>query len=249
MTNHRQRFVTAEELRRWRRVQAEQSDAIGALDAVSQTLTPVVEVIETYGVEPPDFPPVRGLLAVDVGPSAESVPLSGFMESLLSTLSAATAVKALKTWAVLGNITTAVTVPAVTTETVLAVIEVPAGLLGTRGRIRATVCTGHNNDASSKTVRVRWNDKGDASGTVLQSTTTATTAFLQLTAEIWNTGAHNTQRFRAGAVMGGAGAAAIGSAALDTNGVPTYLVATGQKADATDTLTLESFYVEVFSDG
>lgn len=249
MTSPRQRLVTAEELRRWRKVQAEQSDAIDSLDAANLTLAPVFSIIEVYGVEPPDSPPDRGILVIDAGPAIEAVPLSGFMESMMPTTTAAAAAKYLRTWAVLANITALAAVPAVTTEEVLAVVEIPAALLGVRGRIRATVCTSHNNDASNKTVRIRWNTTGDATGTVLQSLTATTTTFTQVTAELWNTGAYNAQRFRAGAVMGGAGAAAVGAAALDTYGAPTYLVVTGQKADASDTLTFESFYVEVFSDG
>ena len=126
-----------------------------------------------------------------------------------------------------------------TTETVLATITLPA--LSANGRIRVTVVYTQTNNANTKTVRGRLNG---IAGTAFMSV--AQTAILtnRYQFEIINRGATNSQVGNVSSVAWSTSSGSPVTSAIDTS-VAVDLVITGQLGVGTDTLSLESYLVEV----
>ena len=138
----------------------------------------------------------------------------------------------------------AVSTPADVTEDILATVTIPANAMGINGRVRIMCSFTFNNNANSKTLRVRF---GGIGGTILygpaRSTTLASSYFL----EHANRGVANSQVSSVALEMATTGAVTGGNvitSAIDTT-ASTTIVFTGQKAVAGDTLTLESYMVEL----
>lgn len=127
-----------------------------------------------------------------------------------------------------------------TTENTLVTIGVPAGGMGPNGFIRAWVLWSCNNNGNSKTLRAKLGGT-----TIFQLARTAQLSDQDLIL-VRNRNAANSQ------VMFPLGAAglAFGNAAVLTAGVNTAvaqnLTITAQLAVAGDSLTLESYQVELF---
>lgn len=149
---------------------------------------------------------------------------------------------------ILARSAVAVSCPADTTEDVLATIAIPAGAMGINGAIRGKLLFAVTNSANAKAVRIRFG--GSAGTNYYSSNNSLTTVTGAWYADFWiaNRGAANSQ-------VGGvhpALALGIGTVAADkvTSAVDTTaatsLVISGQKVSAGDTLTLESYLVELF---
>lgn len=145
---------------------------------------------------------------------------------------------------ILGASAVAVSGPADTNENILATITIQAGAMGLNGILRVTTCFSFTNSANTKAGRIRL---GGIGGTAFLSQTGWTTQLgLEHITTIYNRGATNSQ------VGGGIGVADSGPVAgqtrvtgtIDTSAATT-LVITGQKGLAGDTLTLESYLVEL----
>lgn len=143
--------------------------------------------------------------------------------------------------ATLAQSAVAATVPADTTEDVLATITLPP--LGIHDRVEVETIWTLTNGANNKILRVRL---GGLSGTAFMNVTLTTSASLRMLTTIANRGATNAQ---VGFQEQSSGSFAASSVAnktgtVDTS-VATSLVITGQKAASGDTLTLEAYTVKV----
>lgn len=151
----------------------------------------------------------------------------------------------LGTWYVFQHSAVAVSHTGDTSETTLATVTIPANALGPNGRIRWRAHYGYTNSANNKTPRVRW---GGASGTIAMSATLTTTAQITWQGEIANrnNAAVQVYTINPGAATGGWGSSnsATGTDTKDTTGT-VDIVFSGQLANAGETITLESYEVEI----
>lgn len=135
-----------------------------------------------------------------------------------------------------------------TSETVMATITIPAGVLGPNGSVRVRTLWSATNNANNKTRRIRYGALGAGTGgAVMLGIASASVATMQHYTQWTNRNATNSQVGMAtGAGTGGftESTSAIATAAIDTTAA-TDVVITGQLATGTDTLTLESYSVEV----
>lgn len=133
-----------------------------------------------------------------------------------------------------------------TTEVSLVTVTIPANAIGPNGRIRWRAHYGYTNSANNKTPRVRW---GGLSGTVMLSSTLTTTAQITWQGEIVNRNDASVQVYtiNPAATTGGWGSSssATGTDTKNTAG-NVDLVFSGQLANAGETITLESYEVEIF---
>lgn len=138
-----------------------------------------------------------------------------------------------------------------TTEDILATISIPAGALGINGWIRLTTAYTQTNNANAKTYRTRFSG---LSGTVVSAdNATAQAIFRRMylmanrgvtNSQVWNSAGTNDEAGTGGLGIKG-GIYALATTAVDTTVVSTIVI-TGQKAVSGDTLTLESYLVELF---
>jgi len=123
-----------------------------------------------------------------------------------------------------------------TSETVLARLPLPAGLIGANGEIEVEYDATETNNANNKTISVRL---GGLTGTVLQTHVANTLAGRAGQGVIRNRNAANSQQWNLKALTAAAAALSRGTAAVNL-GADQDLVITGTLANAGDTLTLES---------
>jgi hypothetical protein len=145
---------------------------------------------------------------------------------------------------ILAQSSAAVSGAADTNENALATITVPAGAMGVNGRLRITALWTVNNNANAKTARIRFSG---ASGTEYTSLNLASQASFSQQTYIANRGAANSQVGPANNQTFGGWAAtgtAVTTSAVDTTAATTVVIS-GQKATAGDTMTLESYLVEL----
>lgn len=143
---------------------------------------------------------------------------------------------------ILGASAVAVSGAADTNENTLATITVPAGAMGLNGILRVTTLWTITNSANNKTLRVRFGGAAgvDYMGNIL---TTAANQFHQNI--IANRGAANSQIGHAAAQTSYAPSSGSNvTSSVDTS-ASTTLVISGQKASAGETITLESYLVEL----
>jgi hypothetical protein len=147
---------------------------------------------------------------------------------------------------ILAQSAVAVSAPVDTTEDTLATIPVPANAMGANGILRISTLWSFTNNANSKTTRVRFSG---GAGTIINGNTNNSVPTQDSLHTIKNRGVTNSQVGSMFGVVGAPGSTfAIISGptaiAADT-AAATTIVITGQKATSTDTLTLESYCVEV----
>lgn len=142
---------------------------------------------------------------------------------------------------VLGASAVAVSGPADTNENILATITIPAGAMGLNGILRVYSNWSFTNSANNKIMRVRL---GGIGGTAYFQTTQTTQAWYADFRIISNRGVANSQVGPQNSAQFGSGSGSPATSAIDTSAATT-LVITGQKASAGDTLTLESYLVEL----
>lgn len=161
----------------------------------------------------------------------------------MSMQNAANYLGAIGGWRVLAKSAVAVTHTGNTTETALATITIPAGALGPNGAIRVTALTTNNNNANIKTTRFRWDT---ISGTDFLGYATTTNITHQPQRTIWNRNSASSQISVPSGITNPFAAISITptTAAINT-AVATTFVITGQLANAADTVTLESYLVEI----
>lgn len=164
---------------------------------------------------------------------------------------AADAVANLGTWRVLAASGVAVTRSSVNgagdaTESTLVTVTVPANAIGANGMVRVTALFSMTSSANTKTMRVRWNG---LSGSVAVSSGLTTNATWRTQAEIHNRNATNSQ------IMGpnntnaafNASSTAATTASVDTTAaVDIVFTAVWAGATSGESITLESYVVEVF---
>ena len=140
-----------------------------------------------------------------------------------------------------------VSCPADATEDILATLAIPAGIMGLNGILRVSTRWSHTGSVNAKTLRHRL---GGIGGTAYQLSAAGATDIAHA-AQVWiqNRNAANSQIGHisaAGASGFGPSTAAHTTGAIDTS-IAQTLVLTGQKASAGETLTLESYFLELIT--
>ena len=147
---------------------------------------------------------------------------------------------------ILGASAVAVPLTGSTSETILATIVVPAGSMGTNGLLRVSYLWSMTSSANVKTPRLRL---GGIAGTAFYQQTHTTTATLRHQTEIANRNSAASQ-VSYPSIAGGGGwstsAQAVTTGTVNT-AVAQDLVITGQLASAGETITLESYIVELIT--
>ena len=139
----------------------------------------------------------------------------------------------------LSDLTSSVSLTGTTSETTLATITVPAGVIGAKGKVKIYPLFSATNNANNKTLRVKL---GGSTGYFLQSSGYAQLSNLVI---FRNFNSESVQRVSSGMSSGlGSTTGAFTSLAIDTSAATTIEV-TGQLANSGDTLTLESLFVEL----
>lgn len=142
--------------------------------------------------------------------------------------------------AILGMSAVAVSHTGNTNETTLATVVVPARTMGLNGRLRITALWSATNNANAKTTRIKFG------ATTFNATSVASNSSNQQQIEISNRNAANSQVCRNATIYGawGGTTAAIVTGAIDTT-ADVNLVFSGQLGVGTDTISLESYLVEL----
>ena len=137
---------------------------------------------------------------------------------------------------------TGMSVTGTTSETTLASIVIPAGLLGVNGVLRITSLWTYTNSVNNKTLKVNFG------GTTWFNQAQTTTASAQSMTIIRNRGVVNSQvgyAISAGSAFGST-SVANPTAAIDTTASQTITI-TGTLANTGETITLESYIVELLN--
>lgn len=150
----------------------------------------------------------------------------------------------LKNWRVIGASGVAVPLTGSTSETTLATVTIPAGAMGANGIIRVSAQFSCTNNANVKNGRVRL---GGLAGTLVNAQTITSTAGAYTLRAIHNRNSQSSQVVSFGSASANSFTTTTVAAltmTVDTS-VAQDLVFTGQLATGTDTITLESYLVEV----
>lgn len=154
----------------------------------------------------------------------------------------------------LSESSTAVTISENTTnERILAIIPLPAGLLGLTGMLKGDVFITHTSAATNKTYKVYLgNGTGSVGGALTVGTSTAFVSFIaqQSTSSCgfsWWIGNRASQAVNAGGVY--SGRAITANQAVVTGTINTALaqniIITSTKATGTESVTLENYNIQV----
>lgn len=130
-------------------------------------------------------------------------------------------------------------------ETTLATITIPAGAMGVNGSVRVRARFSYTGSTNNKAVRVRF---GGAQLLFVDNANTAGNIGAQLLFDIANRGATNSQ-IGGSAGTGGVNAQiqnAFSASAIDTTAA-VNLTLTAQLANTGETITLESYTVEILN--
>ena len=145
-------------------------------------------------------------------------------------------------WFVVASSASSSSLTASTSEATLASVTVPGGSLGGNGGVRVTaIYSFANATANNKTPRIRF---GGTAGTIYYGAnfTSASTVRVQL--EVFNVGTTNSQKGNPNSVTFGSSGAAVTTSNIDTT-QDFSIFFRGLLTDATDTIRLESYLVEV----
>lgn len=136
----------------------------------------------------------------------------------------------------IGQSAVASSITGTTSETTLASITIPGGIMGSNGVVRVTAHYSTTNNANAKNLFVRFG------GSVAFVNTAATSVTYVVRNEIRNRNALNSQVSN----QISSGATTLAAAILSINtAVDQILTITGQLANTGDTITLEGYSVEV----
>lgn len=144
---------------------------------------------------------------------------------------------------VLAQSNVAVSLTGTTNETILATVPVPGGSMGLNGSIRVTSVWSYTNSANAKRNRARL---GGIAGALFQDNSNTTTASARLMTQIANRNSQSSQVSFVASASGGFGSSTgtIPTFAINT-AVSQDLVLTGLLVNAGETITLESYLVEL----
>ncbi len=135
--------------------------------------------------------------------------------------------------------------PANTSENVLVTARIPGNLLGKNGQIKVTTLWSHTNNANAKTVRVRFGWTGGVTGTVVSQVSVASQSSSTVSAELTNRNSLASQAaIGTGIVASGNPQLWLVGASLDTSS-DQFIAITAEKANGADSMTLESYSIEV----
>lgn len=146
-----------------------------------------------------------------------------------------------QTHSIIASSATPVSGPADTSENILATVTIPAGVMGTNGRLRIESLWTITNSANNKIVRVRL---GGISGTQFLGRVIGAAATFYNLFTISNRNAANSQVSNQSNGDFTISTASVVTGSIDTSTAQS-LVFTGQKASAGETITLESYLVEL----
>lgn len=146
-------------------------------------------------------------------------------------------------WYVLGASAVAVSHTGNTNETALATVALPAGSMGANGLLRVTSLFTVTNSANNKTLRTRL---GGISGTAFQSLTLTTNETNMSQRLIQNRNSQSSQVGSAAAVGGSFGNSSnsVVTGAIDTASAQDVVIS-GQLANSGETITLQSYLIEL----
>ncbi len=137
------------------------------------------------------------------------------------------------------DLTAAFAITGTTLETTLVTLTIPAGLIGSNGKVKLYPLWSVTNNANNKTVRVKL---GGSTGYFLQSSGYAQLSNLVI---FRNFNSESVQKVSSGMSSGlGSTTGAFTSLAIDTSAATTLTI-TGQLQVGTDTMTLEGLFVEI----
>jgi hypothetical protein len=131
-----------------------------------------------------------------------------------------------------------------TNETIIATVNIPAGAMGLNGQLRVTsLWSTPGGSGNNKTLRMRMN--GLAGTSIMGTTQTTNLSYADTARIIGSRNSATSQVSRnSGLPAGGATAAAIGVAGVNTNAAWT-LDFTATLANSGETITLEQYTVEI----
>lgn len=176
------------------------------------------------------------------GSGAANMASSGAGNTICNVTNAPAPANRCSTWLTLGQSGAAASVTGTASETVLATITIPANSLGPNGAIRVRTSWSVTNSGNGKTLRVKL---GGIGGTAFLATYNTTITSYSDVRVITNRNATNSQIGSAPINSQFAGSAsALPTSAVDTT-ASTTLVITGELANTGETITLESYTVEV----
>lgn len=151
---------------------------------------------------------------------------------------------ALGAWRIIAHSAVAAALTGTTAETALASIAIPAGAMGANGVIRVTTEWSYTSSANNKSLRTRLGS--GLSGTMFDLIVPTTNAFQRRQCDIKNRNAQNAQIAPPSGYVAGFGTSTGTplSGTVDTSAAQTLAI-TGQLANAGETITLESYIVEL----
>jgi hypothetical protein len=182
--------------------------------------------------------------AVQAGVSKKITMIAAVVEAL-SAASTREFCKALGIWHGLAKSAVAVPLTGTTAETALVSIPIPAGAMGPNGVLRITTLWSHSGSANAKSLRYRLGEN-DLTGAQLMNVTTTATLGIMLQRMVFNRASQASQitQASANAASFGTFAASPLATTVDTS-IEQSLVISGQLVSAGETITLESYLVEV----
>lgn len=130
-----------------------------------------------------------------------------------------------------------------TSETVLATVPIPAGLMGLNGALRInSLWSTPGGSGNNKTCRIRLG--GISGGTVFAIANTTNLSIFDTNRIVHNRNSASSQSLRATNSSGGATSAAAATLSVDTS-VAVDLVFTASLANSGESITLEEYMVEL----
>jgi len=137
------------------------------------------------------------------------------------------------------DLTAAVALTGTTVETTLVTITIPAGLIGSNGKVKMYPLYSMTNNANNKSLRVKLGGSTAFSTVVSNSSQSSALVIIR------NIGSESVQKSSTSVVSGlGNIGIALATLAIDTS-VATTITVTGQLANSADTMTLEGFFMEI----
>lgn len=137
------------------------------------------------------------------------------------------------------DLTAAVALTGTTVETTLVTITIPAGLIGSNGKVKLYPLWSTTNNANQKTLRVKFPFNTIYTG--VSQNAVHNTGLLILR----NLNSESVQRMSSGMLAGlGGTTSSIAQTTINTSAATTITV-TGQLANSADTMTLEGLFVEI----
>ena len=137
------------------------------------------------------------------------------------------------------DLTSSVSLTGTTSETTLITFTLPAGVIGSNGKVKLYPLFTATNNGNIKTLRIKLNS--------LNAYLLQPAAFTQMSAIviIRNFNSESSQKIASGMTAGlGLATASMTTLSIDTS-LETTITVTGQLSNSSDTLTLESLFVEL----